>query len=84
MEVDMSDMVAELESKIRALSPEERAELIRLLIADLDGPSDMNIERTWLEEAQKRYREITEGKVKTVPGEQVFENLRSRLKNPAR
>jgi len=80
----MSDMVAELESKIRALSPEERAELIRLLIADLDGPSDMNIERTWLEEAQKRYREITEGKVKTVPGEQVFENLRSRLKNPAR
>ena len=80
----MSDMVAELESKIRALSPEERAELIRLLIADLDGPSDANIEKAWLQEAQKRYREITEGKVETVPGEQVFENLRSRLKNPAR
>jgi len=80
----MSDMVAELESKIRALSPEERAELIRLLIADLDGPSDANIEKAWLQEAQKRYREITEGKVETVPGEQVFENLRSRLKNLAR
>ena len=80
----MSDMVAELESKIRALSPEERAELIRLLIADLDGPSDANIEKAWLQEAQKRYREITEGKVETVQGEQVFENLRSRLKNPAR
>jgi cell division inhibitor SulA/protein ImuA len=64
MEVEMSDMVAELESKIRALSPEERAELIRLLIADLDGPSDANIEKAWLQEAQKRYREITEGKVK--------------------
>jgi len=84
MEVKMSDMVAELESKIRALSPEERAELIRLLIADLDGPSDANIEKAWLQEAQKRYREITEGKVETVQGEQVFENLRSRLKNPAR
>ena len=70
--------------KIRALSPEERAELIRLLIADLDGPSDANIEKAWLQEAQKRYREITEGKVETVPGEQVFENLRSRLKNLAR
>ena len=80
----MSDMVAELESKIRALSPEERIELIRLLIADLDGPSDANIEKAWLQEAQKRYREITEGKVETVPGEQVFENLRSRLKNLAR
>jgi putative addiction module component (TIGR02574 family) len=84
MEVKMSDMIAELESKIRALSPEERAELIRLLIADLDGPSDANIEKAWLQEAQKRYREITEGKVETVPGEQVFENLRSRLKNLAR
>jgi putative addiction module component (TIGR02574 family) len=84
MEVKMSDMVAELESKIRALSPEERAELIRLLIADLDGPSDANIEKAWLQEAQKRYREITEGKVETVQGEQVFENLRSRLKNLAR
>jgi len=70
--------------KIRALSPEERAELIRLLIADLDGPSDANIEKAWLQEAQKRYREITEGKVETVQGEQVFENLRSRLKNLAR
>ena len=70
--------------KIRALSPEERAELIRLLIADLDGPSDANIEKAWLQEAQKRYREITEGKVEIVPGEQVFENLRSRLKNLAR
>jgi putative addiction module component (TIGR02574 family) len=84
MEVKMSDMVAELESKIRALSPEERVELIRSLIADLDGPSDANIEKAWLQEAQKRYREITGGKVETVPGEQVFESLRSRLKNPAR
>lgn len=80
----MSDMVAELKSKIRALSTEERTELIRLLIADLDGPSDADIGKAWLEEAQRRYREITEGKMQTVPGEQVFENLRSRLKNPAR
>ena len=77
----MSDMVAELKSKIGALNSEERVELIRLLIADLDGPPDANNEIVWLEEAQRRYREIIEGEVQTVPGEQVFENLRSRLKN---
>jgi hypothetical protein len=34
----MADDVAEIEAKIRALSAEERAELIRSFIADLDEP----------------------------------------------
>jgi putative addiction module component (TIGR02574 family) len=76
----MSDDVAEIEAKIRALSPEERAELIRALIADLDGPADDGAEQAWLEEAEKRHRELIDGKVQGIPGERVFENLRSRLK----
>jgi hypothetical protein len=39
MEAKMADDVAEIEAKIRALSAEERAELIRSFIADLDEPS---------------------------------------------
>ena len=76
----MATEVAELETKIRALSPEERTRLIRALIADLHGPAEAEVERAWLEEAQRRHREIVEGKVQPVPGERVFENLRSRLK----
>ncbi len=76
----MADALAEIEAKIRTLSAEEKVELIRALIADLDGPPDADGERAWLEEAQRRYRDIIEGKVKAVPGDQVFENLRSRLK----
>jgi hypothetical protein len=49
----MSDMVAELKSKIRALSTEERAELIRLLIADLDGPPDAEIGKAWLRKCKE-------------------------------
>ncbi|HSB73134.1 MAG TPA: addiction module protein [Candidatus Methylomirabilis sp.] len=75
----MSDQVAEIEARIRALGSEERTELIRALIADLDGPEDTDVERTWLEEAERRHRELTEGKVQPIPGERVFENLRSRL-----
>lgn len=55
-------------------------ELIRALIAELDAPADSDVERAWLEEAQRRYREVTAGKVQPVPAERVFENLRSRLK----
>lgn len=76
----MSGEVAEIEAKIQTLNTEEKAELIRVLIADLDGPADADVENAWLEEARKRHREIIEGKVQTVPGERVFENLRARLK----
>lgn len=76
----MGDSVVELERKIRTLSLEERLELIRKLIADLDGPAETGVERAWLEEAQRRLREIKQGKVHPVSGEQVFKNLKARLK----
>lgn len=76
----MSTVVAEIEAKIRSLSLEDKTDLVRALIAELDGPADPGVERAWLEEAQKRYREVVEGKVKPVSGERVFENLRARLK----
>lgn len=67
----------EIEQEIRALSDEEKIEL--LLIAELDAPADPNVERAWLEASQRRYRELVEGKVKGVPGPLVFQRLRSRL-----
>jgi putative addiction module component (TIGR02574 family) len=76
----MSTAVAEIEAKIRALSLEDKADLIRSLIAELDGPADANVEVAWLKEAQRRHREVVEGKVQPVPGERVFANLRARLK----
>ena len=76
----MSTAVAEIEAKVRALSPDEKAGLIRSPIAELDGPADAGIEAAWLEEAQRRHREIVEGKVRPVSGERVFANLRARLK----
>jgi putative addiction module component (TIGR02574 family) len=76
----MSSAVAEIEAKIRLLSLEDKTELVRALIAELDGPAESGVERAWLEEAQRRHRDVVEGRVKPVPGERVFENLRTRLK----
>jgi hypothetical protein len=75
----MAKAVKEIEQEIRALSGEERIELLRSLIAELDAPADPNVERAWLETSQRRYRELIEGKVKGVPGPLVFQRLRSRL-----
>jgi len=76
----MSVAVEEIEAKIRELSPEDRSELMRALISELDGPAEEGVEQAWLEEAQRRHREIVEGKVQAIPGEQVFERVRARLK----
>ncbi|MBI3044054.1 MAG: addiction module protein [Betaproteobacteria bacterium] len=76
----MSTAVAEIKAKIRELSLEDKADLIRSLIAELDGPPDADVENAWLIEAQRRHREIVEGKVQPIPGERVFANLRGRLK----
>jgi hypothetical protein len=71
--------VADIQRDILALSEEQRVELLRALIAELDAPADPDVERVWLETAQRRYRELVEGKVKGIPGTLVFERLRSRL-----
>lgn len=76
----MSIATAELEAKIRSLSPDEKVDLIRSLIADLDGPADTDVEAAWVKEARRRHREIVEGRVQPVSGERVFSNLRERLK----
>jgi putative addiction module component len=71
--------VKEIEEDIRALSSDEKLQLLRSLLAELDAPADPNVERAWLETAQRRYRELIEGKVQGVPGPLVFERLRARL-----
>ena len=76
----MTTNVAEIEAKIRALSLEDKTELIRSLISGLDGPADADVERAWALEAEQRHREIVEGKVKTIPAREVFQSLRARLK----
>ncbi len=76
----MATAFTDLEARIRELSPEDRALLVRNLIAELDGPADQDVEAEWLAEAQRRHREGVEGKVTPVSADRVFENLRVRLR----
>ena len=80
MVIGMTSALKEIEAKIRSLRPEEKTELLRSLIADLDGPPDSDVDAAWLEVAKKQYQEILKGKVKTIAGDKVFERVRKRLK----
>lgn len=78
-EANPARALVEIEKDIRALDADEKRELLRSLITELDTPADPDVEKAWLEESQRRYRELVEGKVKGIPGRLVFQRLRSRL-----
>jgi putative addiction module component (TIGR02574 family) len=56
-----------------------RLQLVEKLLESLN-PSRKDIDELWAIEAERRVAEIEKGEVDTVPGEEVFRKLRSRLK----
>ena len=76
----------EIMSAAMALSPNERGMLAEHLIESLDAEDKFEaedqerIDRLWAEEAERRNREIEDGIVKAIPGEEVMNRLRSRYK----
>ena len=75
----MARALRDIEEDIRKLDPDEQTELLRHLIAELDGTADPDVDKAWLSEAQRRYRELQENAVDPIPAEEVFRKLRSRL-----
>jgi putative addiction module component (TIGR02574 family) len=77
----MARTVEEIEREIRSLSDDERMRLLRDLVADLDGNPDSEVEKAWLEEAQRRLQELRQGVVEAVSADEVFKSARDRLRN---
>jgi putative addiction module component (TIGR02574 family) len=76
----MARAVAEIEREIRGLRPDEQERLLRALVEELDGPPDPGVEQAWLDEAQRRSRELDSGIVKPIPAEEVLAKARAELK----
>jgi len=66
-----------------SLDPKSRAQLTHRLIESLDEPGEQlaqsEWEAAWEDEAEQRLAELREGKVKGVPGDQVFARGRARF-----
>ena len=76
----MARAVSEIEREIRGLKPDEQERLLRALVEELDGPPDPGVEQAWLEEAQRRSRELDSGAVTAIPAEEVLAKARTELK----
>lgn len=71
--------VKEIEKEAILLPSHERAQLAEYLIKSLDEEEDPEAEKLWVEEAERRYQEYKEGKIKAKPAELVFKEARSKL-----
>ena len=62
----------EILAEAMELSLEERAQLAGKLLLSLDEPSESEVERLWMEEAERRLKEFREGRTKGIPADEVF------------
>ncbi|MFZ2957615.1 MAG: addiction module protein [Candidatus Ozemobacteraceae bacterium] len=68
------DLIAEAIS----LPVEERAIVVDSLLKSLNPP-ESEIDKKWAAVAKRRLEEMRSGKVKGIPGEEVFQRIRNRF-----
>ena len=76
----MSTHFEEIAKQAKSLTPREKAALARALIQELDSIAEPEVEQLWIEEAQRRYAAYLRGEIEALPGDEVMQRARERLK----
>jgi len=69
-----------VESKALRLPVDARARLAKRLIASFDDQVDLDADKVWAEEGERRLQELRSGAVKSRTAEGVFRKARSALR----
>ncbi len=69
--------IEELKREALRLDPSGRADLARQLLESLDDLPESEVERLWLEEAERRRLEVQSGQVTPIPMDEVFARARA-------
>ena len=68
----------ELIEEVLSLPIEDKAYIIDSLIRSMN-PIDSDIDRKWIEVSKKRLNDLRSGRVKGVPGDEVFNKIWKRF-----
>ena len=77
----MKATLEQVTKKALTLTTDERSQLTRTLILSLEGEPEEDtsvVEEAWRKEVGRRVAEIKSGKVRGIPAEEVFANLRAK------
>ena len=72
-------MLKDLETEALKLNPTARARLAKKLLNSLEVLSEAEVERLWVEEAERRNEQMERGVVEERRAEDVIRDARSRL-----
>jgi len=75
----MTALAERIADEALQLPCDERAALVEVLLRSLNSPIAAEIDSLWADEAERRVREIAEGKLQPLDGETVFRELREKL-----
>jgi len=70
---------AKLTEEILSLPCEDRIRIVETILESLNAPDDKNIEQAWAVEAERRIDDLNAGLVQSIPGAEVFADIRQRL-----
>ena len=74
----MTAVAKRLADEAMSLPWEERAALIETLLSSLNAPTAADVDQAWAAEIERRLRDVDEGRVTSLPGDQVFAELRAK------
>lgn len=75
----MSTHFDDIEKQARLLPLKQKAALARVLFEELDQAVDADVERLWIEGAQRRYDACLKGELEALEGDDVMNRARSRV-----
>jgi putative addiction module component (TIGR02574 family) len=64
--------------EVLQLPADARVSLVEQLLTSLNLPTQPEVDRLWAREAERRIAQIDKGKVKLIPGEKVFSDIRKK------
>jgi putative addiction module component (TIGR02574 family) len=76
----MTELAQKFADDALLLPREDRAELVDKLLGSLNAPLQEEINILWTEEAEKRIKEYEDNKINALDGEQVFKEIRDRIR----
>jgi putative addiction module component (TIGR02574 family) len=77
----MNQLTNELTNKVLSLSVEDRVIIAQRIWDSIESFVNVEIEKIWLDEAEKRWMEIEGGKVKCISADEVMQTARKILQN---
>ena len=74
----MTTATMDLMERVESLPIDMKIELVDKILESLT-PNQKEIDELWKIEVERRIDDLESGKAKTIPGEQVFANIRERF-----